>query len=94
MSRKLTPNRWNWDDNSKQWIFIELTEQGEKYYYQVEPPKEFFELTMKIKELNDKLIITKDPTENAKLFDEMVKISKRLQCMRKNDDECKLSPIY
>lgn len=94
MSRKLTQNRWNWDDNSKQWIFIELTEEGEKYYYQVDPPKEFIELTMKIKELNDKLILTKDPEENAKLFDEMMKISKRLQCMRKNDEECKLNPIF
>ena len=94
MSRKLTPNRWNWDDNSKQWIFIELTEEGEKYYYQVEPPKEFIKLTMKIKELNDKLIFTKDPEENAKLFDEMMKISKRLQCMRKNDEEFKLNPIF
>jgi len=94
MSRKFTQNRWNWDDNSKQWIFIELTEEGEKYYYQVDPPKEFIALTMKIKELNDKLIITKDPEENAKLFDEMMKISKRLQCMRKNDEEFKLNPIF
>ncbi len=94
MSRKLTPNRWNWDGNSKRWIFIELTEEGEKYYYQVEPPKEFIELTMKIKELNDKLIFTKDSEENAKLFDKMMKISKRLQCMRKNEDDCKLSPNF
>lgn len=94
MSRKFTQNRWNWDDNSKQWIFIELTEEGEKYYYQVDPPKEFIELTMKIKELNDKLIFTKDPEENAKLFNEMMKISKRLQCMRKNDEECELNPIF
>jgi len=87
MSRKLTPNRWNWSQEEEKWIFIELNENGEKYYYKIEPPKEFWELTMKIKELNDILVITKDPEENSKIFNQMMKISKRLQCMGRNDEE-------
>ena len=88
MSRKLTPNRWNWDDNSGQWVFIELTESGEKkYHFQLEPPEEFINLTIKLKDLNEKLIITKDPEENIKIFNEMVKISKKLQSMPRNEME-------
>ncbi len=86
MTRELTPNRWNWNQKDEKWVFIELTEDGEKKYcYQLEPPQEFIDLTMKLKELNEKLIITKDPEDNAKLFNKMMKISKRLQCMGKNE---------
>ncbi|MFX1445931.1 MAG: hypothetical protein ACFFHV_21150 [Promethearchaeota archaeon] len=82
MSRKLTPNRWNWSQKDEKWIFIQQNDDGkETYYYKLEPPKEFIDLTMKLKELNDILVITTDPEENAKLFNEMTKISKRLQCM-------------
>ena len=86
MTRELTPNRWNWSQKDEKWIFIELIEDGQKkYYYQLEPPQEFIDLTMELKDLNEKLIITKDPEENSKLFNKMMKISKRLQCMEKND---------
>ncbi len=83
MSRKLTPNRWNWSQKDEKWIFIQQNDDGkELYYYRLDPPKEFIELTMELKELNDVLIITKNPEENAKLFNEMMKISKRLQNMK------------
>ncbi|TFG29229.1 MAG: hypothetical protein EU532_03515 [Promethearchaeota archaeon] len=86
MPRKLTPNRWNWSQKDEKWIFIEINDQGEeKYYYKLEPPEEFISLTMQLKELNEKLIITKDVGENTKIFNEMVRISKRLQCMPRND---------
>jgi len=85
MARQLTPNRWNWSQAEEKWIYIELINGEKKYYYQLEPPKEFLDLTFKIKVLNDKLIACKDPTENDKIFSEMMKISKRMQSMNKNE---------
>ena len=82
MARELSPNRWNWSQKDGKWIFIKINENGEKdYYYQVEPPQEFNELTLKIKLLNEKLIVCNDPEENDRIFDEMIKTSKRMQSM-------------
>ncbi|MFX1496264.1 MAG: hypothetical protein ACFFBH_01940 [Promethearchaeota archaeon] len=82
MVRQLTPNRWNWSQADGKWVYIELTHKGEKkYYYQLHPPREFIDLTYKIKLLNDKLIACKDPTENDRIFNKMMKISKRMQSM-------------
>jgi hypothetical protein len=81
MARQLTPNRWNWSQEDGKWVYIELKNEEKKYYYQLEPPKEFLDLTFKIKVLNDKLIACKDPVENDKIFSEMMKISKRIQSM-------------
>jgi len=85
MVRQLTLNRWNWDQTEGKWVYIELINGEKKYYYQLEPPKEFLDLTFKIKVLNDKLIACKDPIDNDKIFSKMMKISKRLQSMDKND---------
>lgn len=85
MARQLTPNRWNWSQAEGKWVYIELINGEKKYYYQLKPPKEFLELTFKIKVLNDKLIACQDPRENDKIFDEMIKISKRMQSMDKSD---------
>ena len=85
MARQLTPNRWNWSQEDGKWVYIELINGEKKYYYQLEPPKEFLDLTFKIKILNDKLIACKDPIENDKIFSEMVKISKRIQSKDKNN---------
>ena len=55
MVRELTPNRWNWSQKDGKWVYIELTDTGEKnYYYDIDPPKEFWDLAFKIKSLNDK----------------------------------------
>ncbi|TFG03571.1 MAG: hypothetical protein EU542_01910 [Promethearchaeota archaeon] len=82
MARELSPNRWNWSQKDERWVFIKINEDGEKeYFYQVETPEEFNELTLKIKELNEKLIMSKDSKENDRIFNEMIKISKRMQCM-------------
>ncbi len=84
MARELTPNRWNWSQKDEQWIFLESDDNGTIFYhYQINPPKEFTKLTMKIKTLNDKLIACKDSKENSKIFNEMMKISKRMQSMGK-----------
>jgi len=86
MVRELSPNRWNWSQEDGKWIYIELNHKGEKIYHsQLEPPSEFKDLTMRIKILNEKLIVSGDPQENDKIFDEMMKISKKMQCMGKSD---------
>lgn len=84
MVRKLSPNRWNWSEADNKWVFIDPCKNGDYLYqYSIDPPKEFVELTYKIKILNDKLIITTDPKESEKIFNKMMKISKRMQNMRK-----------
>ena len=83
MSKRFGINRWVGEN----WVFIELTKNGIKnYYYRKDPPEEFVELTMKIKELNDQLVITKDLEENERIFRQMMKISKRLQQMQIFDE--------
>ena len=82
MVRELTQNRWNWSQKDLKWVFIESDDNGTLiYHYQVNPPKEFTEFSLKIKILNEKLIVCKDPRENSKIFSEMMKISKRMQSM-------------
>ncbi|MFX1363894.1 MAG: hypothetical protein ACFFCE_14060 [Promethearchaeota archaeon] len=85
MGRRLfTVNRWNWSQKAKKWVFVEITKTGKKkYHYQVEPPKEFIKLTIQMKELNEKLSKITDPEENAKIFDELMKISQKMQDMGK-----------
>ena len=85
MVRELSQNRWNWSQKDQQWVFIEYDDNGTLiYHYQINPPKEFTDLTMNIKALNDKLNVCKDPNENSKIFSEMMKISKRMQSMGKS----------
>ena len=85
MGRRLfTVGRWNYSQKADRWLYIEITKEGKKkYHYQVEPPKEFIELTIKMKELNEKLLITTDPEENSKIFRELMKVSQKMQEMGK-----------
>jgi len=84
LAREFTLNRWNWSQEDDKWVYIESKDSGELvYYYQVNPPKEFNELTSKIKVLNDKLVACRDPKENYKIFKEMMSVSKRMQTMSK-----------
>ncbi len=69
MARELTLNRWNWSQKDQQWVFIEYDDNGTLiYHYQINPPKEFSELTMKIRTLNDKLVACKDPKKKLHNF--------------------------
>jgi len=87
ISDRFGSNRWNYSQEHDEWIYLEVSEDGEKKYYcQKEPPAEFMELTMKIKDLNEKLMITKNLEENTILFKEMTKITKRLQSMSRCKD--------
>ena len=80
--RKYTLDRWNWSESTGKWVYITKKRGGRrKYIYKLEPPKEFVELTMQIKKINDILMNTKDPEENKKLFLELIEISKKMQNM-------------
>ncbi len=85
MRRRLfTPERWNWSQKAEKWVYVEIAKDGKRIYrYQLEPPKEFNELTKKMKNLNEKLLKTTDPDENAKIFDELMKVSQKMQEMGK-----------
>ncbi|MFO8018590.1 MAG: hypothetical protein R6U96_08140 [Promethearchaeia archaeon] len=81
--RKHGLNRWNWSEKAQKWVYVELDEDGNrKYKYQLEPPQQFVDLTMKIKKLNKKLMKTTDPQKNKKLYRELMKVSKKMQKMR------------
>ncbi|MEE9376774.1 MAG: hypothetical protein V3V33_01920 [Candidatus Lokiarchaeia archaeon] len=82
--RLFSPNRWNWSQKAEKWVYIEITKEGKKKYnYKVDPPKEFIDLTLKMKSLNEKLLITTDPEENSKIFRELMKVSQEMQEMGK-----------
>lgn len=83
MGRRLfSPWRWNWSQKAEKWVYIEINNDGKKEYrYQIDPPQEFIYLTIKMKELNEKLLQTIDPEENAKLFSELMKVSQKMQDM-------------
>ncbi len=85
MGRRLfTPNRWNWSQKAEKWVYIKINKDGKKLYqYQIDPPQEFINLTIRMKELNKKLLKTTDPDENAKIFNELMKVSKKMQDMGK-----------
>ena len=86
MPRRLfTPNRWNWSQKAEKWVYVRINKEGKReYLYQIEPPKEFVNLTIKIKKLNEKLLETTDPDENVKIFNEIIEISKKMQEMGKS----------
>ena len=83
--RLLTPNRWNWSQKAEKWVYVEITKDGKrKYQYQVDPPQEFIELTIKMKNLNEKLLSVTDPEENTEIFNELIEISQKMQEMGKS----------
>lgn len=84
MTRHFTPNRWNWSQKAEKWVYIELTESGnKKYMYQVEPPQEFIDLTNKMTYLNEKLLKATNPEVKEKIFNDLTKLSKKMQNMSK-----------
>jgi hypothetical protein len=85
MGRRLfTPGRWNWSQKAEKWVYIELTKEGKKkYHYKIDPPHEFVELSKKMKKLNDKLLVSTDPEENRRIFNELIKVSQKMQEMGK-----------
>jgi hypothetical protein len=86
MTQDFTPNRWNWSEKDGKWVYVELTKNGQKkFYYQLDPPKKFIELSMKIKEINAKMIATENQKKNLRLFKKLMKISQKMQNMTSYD---------
>ena len=82
--RKYTLERWNFSDKTGKWVYVIKEKNGKrKYIYQLEPPKEFLKLAYKIKEINEKLIATEDEEENERLYNEMMKIAKKMQAIKR-----------
>lgn len=83
-------DRWNWSDELGKWVFAEKDEDGNiNYTYQVEPPKEFLILTEKLDKINKKLMSAQEPQEKMSLFEDLMEISKKMNNMRKtNDNSC------
>ena len=82
--RKYTLDRWNFSDKTGKWVYVTKEKNGKrKYIYQLEPPKEFLKLAYKIKEINEKLIATEDEEENERLYNEMMKIAKEMQSIKR-----------
>ncbi|MFW9881391.1 MAG: hypothetical protein ACFFG0_50650 [Candidatus Thorarchaeota archaeon] len=81
--RKYTVDRWNFSDKTGKWVYVTKDKNGKrKYIYQLEPPPEFVELSTQIKEINEKILATKNQDEIERLYDKMMKISKKMQTMR------------
>ena len=82
--RKYPLDRWNFSDKTGKWVYVTKEKNGKrKYIYQLEPPKEFLKLAYKIKEINEKLIATEDEEENERLYNEMMKIAKEMQSIKR-----------
>lgn len=83
--RKYTLDRWNFSDKTGKWVYVtkEKKKGKRKYIYQLEPPKEFLKLAYKIKEINEKLIATEKEEEIERLYNEMMKISKKMQAIKR-----------
>jgi hypothetical protein len=87
--RKYTLDRWNWSERAGRWVYVTLDKDGKrKYTYQIEPPKQFLELTMQIKKINEGLMGTNDPKENIRLFKQLMKISEKMQNMGRDPESC------
>lgn len=81
--RELTINRWNWSEKAHKWVYVK-EENGERVYiYSKEPPKEFIDLSKKLYKLNKKLMEEEDHDKNIEIFERMMKLSDRMQNMRK-----------
>ena len=85
VKRLFTPGRWNWSQRAGKWLYVEINKDGKrKYHYQIEPPQEFIDLTLKMKKLNEKLLQTIDPVENSKIFSVLMEVSRKMQDMGKS----------
>ena len=75
--------RWNWSEKARKWVYVQPGINNKRqYHYKASPPQEFVTLTMKLRVLNEKLMITKDYEQNQKIFRELMKITQRMQKMR------------
>ena len=74
--------RWNWSDRAQKWVYVEKNNGKRKYKYSLKPPPEFEELSLQIRNLNQKLMAETDPERNIALYKQLMLISQRMQAMR------------
>jgi len=79
--RTFTIDRWNWSERAGKWVYVTLKNGKRKYSYQLEPPQEFIDLTMKMKSINEKLMNSQDQNTKETLFKELQKLAKQMQRM-------------
>ena len=83
--RKYALDRWNFSEKNGKWVYVSKGKNGKrKYIYQLEPPQEFIELSLKMNEINEKILATENQKEIKRLYMEMMKISKKMQAMRRD----------
>jgi hypothetical protein len=74
--------RWNWSDKAQKWVYVEKNNGKRSYKYSKKPPKEFEDLSIQIRDLNQKLMTEKDPVKNIVLYKQLIGISQKMQAMR------------
>jgi len=75
-------NRWNWSEKAKKWVYVRKKNGKRIYKYKLTPPTEFDDLTHQMKELNFRLTNELDHDKNMELFQELMRISQKMQAMR------------
>ena len=79
--RKFTPNRWNWSERAGKWVYVTLKGKRRLYTYQLEPPQEFLDLTLKMKKLNEDLMSSQNYDQKNNIFKELQKLANLMQTM-------------
>ncbi|MHA1438211.1 MAG: HEAT repeat domain-containing protein [Promethearchaeota archaeon] len=77
----LEPNKWNWSEEAKQWVYVDIIDGKKNLTYQLEPPQEFIKLSLELKNMNDKLMAAADVDEKLKIYKDLMKISEKMQKM-------------
>jgi len=78
-----TPERWNWSEREKKWVYVEISGGKTKYHYQTEPPDEFITISYELKRINNLIMESKDLEEKMKLFQQLMKLSRKMDSMRR-----------
>ena len=81
-ARTYAINRWNWSDKAGKWVYVVKNNGKRAYKYSLKPPPEFEKLSRQIRDLNQKLIVEKDPVKNIAIYKQLISISQRMQAMR------------
>jgi hypothetical protein len=74
--------RWNWSEKSKKWVYVEKIDGKRTYKYNSTPPEEFEDLSKQLRDLNQKLMVEKNPEKNIELYKDLIALSQRMQAMR------------
>lgn len=79
-------DRWNWSQKAGKWVFVEIKGKKKIYHYQIDPPREFTELSAKIKKVNEEMIVAQDDEKCEMLYTKLMKLSNQMQTMKRSID--------